>query len=303
MEDTVLVTGCAGFIGSAVAEALLARGERVLGIDNFNSYYDPQLKRDRVARGSDPAYRVAEIDLADRAALSSLMAETRPARIVHLAAQAGVRYSFENPHAYIDSNIAGFVNLLEAARAAGNVRHFVYASSSSVYGANVKQPFSIDDPVERPISLYAATKRANELIAQVYAMQFGLCLTGLRYFTVYGPRQRPDMALHRAIDAALRGTPFPLFGDGSQRRDFTFVDDIVSANLLAAEADVPAGTVVNVAGGAVARLRDEELGQSGLVVELILLGFVLLLAAAIFAFWKAGGMTWLNDRLNSITTY
>ena len=233
MEDTVLVTGCAGFIGSAVAEALLARGERVVGLDNFNSYYDPRLKRDRVARGTDPAYRVVEIDLADRAALSSLMAETRPARVIHLAAQAGVRYSFENPHAYIDSNIAGFVNLLEAARVAGNVRHFVYASSSSVYGANVKQPFSIDDPVERPISLYAATKRANELIAQVYAMQFGLRLTGLRYFTVYGPWGRPDMAPLKFARAIFEGKPIEVYGEGDMRRDFTYIDDIVDGTLRA----------------------------------------------------------------------
>ena len=238
-EDRVLVTGCAGFIGAAVCEALLARGERVLGIDNFNPYYDPRLKRDRIERirhsphFRESAFELAELDIADRAAVGALLADRRPGRIVHLAAQAGVRYSFENPQAYVDSNLTGFVTLLEAARAAGNVAHFVYASSSSVYGANTKQPFSIDDPVNHPISLYAATKRANELIAYVYAVQFGLRLTGLRYFTVYGPWGRPDMAPFKFARAIFAGKPIEVYGHGDMRRDFTYIDDIVDGTLRA----------------------------------------------------------------------
>jgi UDP-glucuronate 4-epimerase len=239
----ILVTGSAGFIGQAVAQALLARGEAVVGLDNFNPYYDPQLKRDRVARLTDSRYTQVEADLTDRAALSALFARHRPRRIVHLAAQAGVRYSFENPHAYVDSNVAGFVNLLELARAAGDVEHFVYASSSSVYGANTKQPFSIDDPVDQPVSLYAATKRANELIAAVYARQFGLRLTGLRYFTVYGPWGRPDMAPMKFARALFEGREIEVYGHGDMQRDFTYIDDIVGGTLAALDGTARFGDV------------------------------------------------------------
>lgn len=233
MRKLILVTGCAGFIGSAVTEALLARGEQVLGIDNFNAYYDPRLKRDRVARRKHSSFLLAEMDLADRDALTALMKREQPGRIIHLAAQAGVRYSFENPHAYVDTNIAGFVNLLETARNTGTVEHFLYASSSSVYGANTKQPFSIDDPVDQPVSLYAATKRANELIASVYAMQFGLRMTGLRFFTVYGPWGRPDMAPMKFARSILEGKPIDVYGHGDMQRDFTYIDDIVDGTLRA----------------------------------------------------------------------
>jgi UDP-glucuronate 4-epimerase len=230
----ILVTGSAGFIGQAVCGALLARGEAVVGLDSFNDYYDPQLKRDRVARiASHAGFTQVTADLADRAAVDALLARFRPDRIVHLAAQAGVRYSFERPQAYVDSNLVGFVNLLEAARRAGGVGHLVYASSSSVYGGNTKQPFSVDDPVDLPISLYAATKRANELIARVYALQFGLRLTGLRYFTVYGPWGRPDMAPVKFARALLRGQPIQVYGHGRMGRDFTFIDDIVAGTLAA----------------------------------------------------------------------
>jgi len=229
----ILVTGCAGFIGCEVVLALLARGETVVGVDNFNAYYDPRLKRDRAARLVHPAFTLAEADLADRAALAGVLERHAPERIVHLAAQAGVRYSFENPQAYVDSNLTGFVNLLEGARHGGRVSHFVYASSSSVYGANTKQPFAVTDPVDHPVSLYAATKRANELIAGVYATQFGLRLTGLRYFTVYGPWGRPDMAPVRFARAMCEGRPIEVYGQGAMQRDFTWIGDIVAGTLAA----------------------------------------------------------------------
>jgi len=233
-RNAVLVTGCAGFIGQALVRALLARGEQVLGVDNCNAYYDPKLKRARLAQCTGTGFRFFEADLADRAALEKIFRGAIPERIVHLAAQAGVRYSFENPQAYIDSNITAFVNLLECARAnAKSIRHFVYASSSSVYGANTRQPFSVDDPVEQPVSLYAATKRADELIAQVYARQFGLPLTGLRYFTVYGPWGRPDMAPLKFARAIFEGRPIEIYGQGDMQRDFTYIDDIVRGTLCA----------------------------------------------------------------------
>jgi len=230
----ILVTGSAGFIGHAVCAALLARGEAVTGLDNFNAYYDPALKRARVhtlkgARG----FSQVEADLADRAALAALLTRCRPDRIVHLAAQAGVRYSFENPDAYTSSNLVGFANLLQAARLDAAVRHVVYASSSSVYGGNTKLPFSVDDPVEQPLSLYAATKRANELMARVYALQFGLRLTGLRFFTVYGPWGRPDMAPLKFARALLEDQPIEVYGHGAMKRDFTYIDDIVAGTLAA----------------------------------------------------------------------
>jgi len=233
----ILVTGSAGFIGHAVCAALLSRGEAVVGLDNFNGYYDPSLKRDRIerVRGLPAAGRFDQIeeDLANRSAVDALLARFRPRRIVHLAAQAGVRYSFEHPEAYVQSNLVGFVNLLEAARRDGGIEHFVYASSSSVYGGNQKVPFSIADRVDDPISLYAATKRANELIAQVYALQFGLRLTGLRYFTVYGPWGRPDMAPVKFARALLEGRPIEVYGHGAMQRDFTYIDDIVAGTLAA----------------------------------------------------------------------
>ena len=230
----ILVTGSAGFIGQAVCAALLSRGESVAGLDNFNAYYDPQLKRDRIERiEGDSRFSQIEGDLADRAAIDALFARFRPRRIVHLAAQAGVRYSFEHPEVYVQSNLVGFVNLLEAARRNGGVEHFVYASSSSVYGGNRKQPFSITDRVDEPISLYAASKRANELIARVYALQFGLKLTGLRYFTAYGPWGRPDMAPVKFARALLDGRPIEVYGYGDMQRDFTYIDDIVAGTLAA----------------------------------------------------------------------
>jgi UDP-glucuronate 4-epimerase len=233
----ILVTGSAGFIGQAVCGALLARGESVVGLDNLNDYYDPQLKRDRLERIRQMApggrFDQVEADVADRPALDALLARWRPRRIVHLAAQAGVRYSFDHPQAYVRSNLAGFVNLLEAALDDGGIEHVVYASSSSVYGSNQKQPFSVTDRVDDPISLYAATKRANELIARVYALQFGLKLTGLRYFTVYGPWGRPDMAPVKFARALLENRPIEVYGHGDMQRDFTYIDDAVAGTLAA----------------------------------------------------------------------
>jgi UDP-glucuronate 4-epimerase len=233
----ILVTGSAGFIGRAVCTALLSRGESVVGLDNFNAYYDPQLKRDRLEQiqriGAGARFSQVEGDIADRSVVDALVARFRPRRIVHLAAQAGVRYSFEHPEAYVQSNLVGFVNLLEAARHSSGVEHFVYASSSSVYGGNPKQPFSITDRVDDPISLYAATKRANELMAHVYALQFGLKLTGLRYFTVYGPWGRPDMAPVKFARALLDGRPIEVYGHGNMQRDFTYIDDAVAGTLAA----------------------------------------------------------------------
>ena len=233
MSCSVLVTGCAGFIGSAVTAALLARGESVVGVDNLNDYYDPGLKRARLDGNRHDRFSFVQGDIADMAAMRGVFAQHDIDRVIHLAAQAGVRYSFENPQAYIASNLAGTVNLLELARAHANLRHFVYASSSSVYGANTRQPFSVDDPVEQPVSLYAATKRSGELIAQVYALQFGLRLTGLRYFTVYGPWGRPDMAPLTFARAIFEGREIEIYGHGDMQRDFTYIDDIVAGTLAA----------------------------------------------------------------------
>ena len=223
----VLVTGAAGFIGSALSARLLARGDQVLGFDNLNDYYDPTLKQARLARLSpQPGFSFVKASLEDRAALESAFSEFKPQRVVNLAAQAGVRYSLENPHAYIDSNIVGFTNILEACRH-GGVEHLVYASSSSVYGANRKLPFSVQDPVDHPVSLYAATKKANELMAHTYSHLFALPTTGLRFFTVYGPWGRPDMALFLFTRKILAGEPIEVFNHGKHTRDFTYVDDIV----------------------------------------------------------------------------
>ena len=223
----VLVTGAAGFIGMHVAERLLAAGIEVVGTDNLNDYYDPSLKTARLARlEGAPGFSFRRLDVADRPGMAALFEAGRFDRVVHLAAQAGVRYSLRNPHAYADSNLVGFVNVLEGCRHTG-VGHLVYASSSSVYGGNLKMPFSEHDPVGHPVSLYAATKRANELMAHTYSHLFGLPTTGLRFFTVYGPWGRPDMAAFLFVDAILSGRPIDVFNHGDMRRDFTYVDDIV----------------------------------------------------------------------------
>jgi UDP-glucuronate 4-epimerase len=223
----ILVTGAAGFIGMHTALVLLERGDEVVGIDNLNDYYDPQLKRDRLARLRQyERFRFAQIDVADRAAMEALFADEKFDRVVHLAAQAGVRYSLVNPHAYAESNLTGFLNVLEGCRH-NKVAHLVYASSSSVYGGNTKMPFSEHDSVDHPVSLYAATKKANELMAHTYSHLYGLPTTGLRFFTVYGPWGRPDMALFLFVDAVLKGRSIDVFNYGKMRRDFTYIDDIV----------------------------------------------------------------------------
>ena len=223
----VLVTGAAGFIGSHLSERLLARGDEVLGYDNLNAYYDPALKEARLARLTpQDGFSFVRASLEDRAALEAAFDDFRPQRVVNLAAQAGVRYSLENPHAYIESNIVGFLNILEACRHRG-IEHLVYASSSSVYGANRKLPFAVEDSVDHPVSMYAATKKANELMAHTYSHLFGLPTTGLRFFTVYGPWGRPDMALFLFTKKILAGEPIDVFNHGHHTRDFTYVDDIV----------------------------------------------------------------------------
>jgi UDP-glucuronate 4-epimerase len=223
----IFVTGAAGFIGFHVSKRLLERGEEIAGIDNINDYYDPALKHARldILRKFD-RFQFIRADIADRAAMEELFARHKPQRVVHLAAQAGVRYSLTNPHAYTESNITGFLNILEGCRHHG-VEHLVYASSSSVYGANTKQPFSEHDNIDHPVSLYAATKKANELMAHTYAHLFGVASTGLRFFTVYGPWGRPDMALFRFTRGILAGEPIPVFNEGRMIRDFTYIDDIV----------------------------------------------------------------------------
>jgi UDP-glucuronate 4-epimerase len=223
----VLVTGSAGFIGSALSLRLLARGDEVLGIDNLNDYYDVGLKQARLARVLDrPGFTDLRLDLEDRAGIAAAFAEHRPERVVNLAAQAGVRYSIENPLAYVDTNLVGFAHILEGCRHNG-VEHLVYASSSSVYGANTTMPFSVHDNVDHPLSLYAASKKANELMAHTYSHLYDLPTTGLRFFTVYGPWGRPDMALFKFTRAILAGEPIDVFNYGHHRRDFTYVDDIV----------------------------------------------------------------------------
>ncbi|MDW2980726.1 MAG: NAD-dependent epimerase [Rhodanobacter sp.] len=223
----ILVTGTAGFIGAALAQRLLARGDAVHGIDNHNSYYDPALKEARLARFIDhPNYTHQRADLADAGAVNHAFATFRPQRVVNLAAQAGVRYSLQNPQAYVSSNLVGFVNILEGCRH-GNVEHLVYASSSSVYGANRKLPFAVEDAVDHPVSLYAASKKANELMAHTYSHLYGLPTTGLRFFTVYGPWGRPDMSPILFADRISRGEPIDVFNFGHHSRDFTYVDDIV----------------------------------------------------------------------------
>ncbi len=223
----ILVTGAAGFIGSTLSKRLLARGDEVIGLDNLNDYYDPTLKQARLDLLIDkPGFHFVKEDLENKEAIKQLFELTRPQRVMHLAAQAGVRYSLTNPHAYIDSNIQGTINILEGCRHT-QVEHLAYASSSSVYGANTNMPFSIHSNIDHPLSLYAATKKANELMAHTYSHLYRLPTTGLRFFTVYGPWGRPDMSLFLFTKSILEGKPIDVFNYGNHRRDFTYVDDIV----------------------------------------------------------------------------
>ncbi|WP_316230500.1 NAD-dependent epimerase [Bradyrhizobium sp. SZCCHNR1051] len=228
-DHPILVTGAAGFIGFHLSQRLLAEGRQVVGIDNINAYYDPKLKEARLdILKAAPGFTFHKLDLIDRAGIKALFAQHRFPAVVHLAAQAGVRYSLENPHAYVDANLEGFINVLEGCRHHG-CEHLLFASSSSVYGANTKLPFSVKDNVDHPISLYAASKKANELMAHSYSHLYRLPATGLRFFTVYGPWGRPDMAMFIFAKAILAGQPVRLFNQGRMRRDFTYVDDIVQA--------------------------------------------------------------------------
>jgi UDP-glucuronate 4-epimerase len=236
----ILVTGTAGFIGSHVAIKLLERGDHVVGIDNMSDYYDVGLKKARLARFEGHAnYTHIHADLADRAAIEAAFATHRPQRVINLAAQAGVRYAAQNPHVYVDSNVTGFLHVLEGCRHHG-VEHLIFASTSSVYGANTKMPFSEHDPTEHPLTLYAATKKANEMMAHSYAHLYGMSCTGLRFFTVYGPWGRPDMALFLFTKAILNGETIDLFNNGRHKRSFTYVDDIVEG--IVRILDVPSGT-------------------------------------------------------------
>ena len=228
IERSALVTGAAGFIGFHLSRRLLEIGWDVVGIDNLNDYYDPSLKRARLEIiEKDERFTFQQLDIADRAGMERLFEENEFSVVVNLAAQAGVRYSIENPRAYIDANIVGFLNILEGCRHSDSVRHLVYASSSSVYGANTSYPFSVRDNVDHPVSLYAATKKSNELMAHTYSHLYGLPTTGLRFFTVYGPWGRPDMALFKFTRAIRAGEPIDVYGHGDMRRDFTYIDDIV----------------------------------------------------------------------------
>ncbi|MGB7442578.1 MAG: NAD-dependent epimerase [Coleofasciculaceae cyanobacterium] len=223
----VLVTGAAGFIGFYLSQRLIARGDQVVGLDNINSYYDVSLKKDRLEQlQNQSGFSFCELDLADREGMSKLFAQQKFDLVAHLAAQAGVRYSITNPHAYVDSNLVGFVNILEGCRHS-QVKHLVFASSSSVYGANTKIPFAVEDNVDHPVSLYAATKKANELMAHTYSHLYALPTTGLRFFTVYGPWGRPDMAYFIFTKRILEGKPIDVFNHGKMQRDFTYIDDII----------------------------------------------------------------------------
>ncbi len=237
---TTLVTGAAGFIGFHVASRLMARGDRVIGLDNVNDYYSTQLKRDRIAelRRGHNSFDFLEVDFADDRALEAALAGKEFDRIVHLGAQAGVRYSIENPRAYVQSNLVGHLNLMEIARHRGS-SHLVYASSSSVYGGNDTLPFQVEDRVDHPLSLYAATKKADELMSETYAHLYRLPQTGLRFFTVYGPWGRPDMAMWLFTKAILAGEPINVFGEGNMRRDFTYIDDIVTGVVAALDNPPP----------------------------------------------------------------
>ena len=242
-DQAILVTGAAGFIGFHVARQLLAEGRSVVGLDNLNSYYDPALKQARLSLlGNERRFSFVQADLADRETMAALFARHRFPEVVHLAAQAGVRYSIEQPQSYVDSNLQGFLNLLEGCRNYG-CRHLVYASSSSVYGANTKLPFSVQDRTDHPVSFYAATKKANEVMAQSYSHLYRLPVTGLRFFTIYGPWGRPDMAMFLFVNAIMAGEPIRLFNHGKMRRDFTYIDDVtrvVSKLIDLVPADNPA---------------------------------------------------------------
>ena len=270
-----LVTGAAGFIGAAVSDALLARGGEVIGIDSLNDYYDPALKQARLARLSDrhgARFTFKTVDFADAAALDAALQGEAFDRIVHLGAQAGVRYSIENPAVYGQSNLIGHLNMLELARAR-RVAHCVYASSSSVYGGSTSVPFRVEDRVDRPVSLYAATKRANEIMSESYAHLYRLPLTGLRFFTVYGPWGRPDMMLWIFTKAMFAGEPIPVFNDGKMERDFTFIDDIV-AGVLAVHDNPPPDDGQTKAGGSIAPHRLYNIGNNrseplGRVIDLL----------------------------------
>lgn len=242
-DQAILVTGAAGFIGFHVARQLLAEGRSVVGLDNLNSYYDPALKQARLAQlGNESRFSFVQADLADRETMAALFARHRFSEVVHLAAQAGVRHSIEHPHSYADSNLQGFLNVLEGCRRCG-CRHLVYASSSSVYGANTKLPFSVQDRTDHPVSFYAATKKANEVMAQSYSHLYRLPVTALRFFTIYGPWGRPDMAMFLFVNAIMAGHPIRLFNHGKMRRDFTYIDDVtrvVSKLIDLVPADNPA---------------------------------------------------------------
>ena len=246
MHKKILVTGSAGFIGAALAQRLLERGDLVLGVDNHNDYYDPSLKEARLALFKDhPNYLHVRMDISERVKLAELFEQHKPEYVVNSAAQAGVRYSIENPSAYIDSNIVGFANILEACRH-HQIKHLVYASSSSVYGANTQMPFSTHKGVNHPLSLYAATKKSNELMAHAYSYLYGLPTTGLRFFTVYGPWGRPDMALFKFTKAILSSEPIKVYNYGKHKRDFTYIDDIVEG--LVRVIDNPASSDLNWSG-------------------------------------------------------
>lgn len=242
-DQAILVTGAAGFIGFHVARQLLAEGRSVVGLDNLNSYYDPALKQARLAQlGNESCFSFVQADLADREMMAALFARHRFSEVVHLAAQAGVRHSIEHPQSYVDSNLQGFLNVLEGCRRCG-CRHLVYASSSSVYGANTKLPFSVQDRTDHPVSFYAATKKANEVMAQSYSHLYRLPVTALRFFTIYGPWGRPDMAMFLFVNAIMAGQPIRLFNHGKMRRDFTYIDDVtrvVSKLIDLVPADNPA---------------------------------------------------------------
>ena len=259
----VLVTGAAGFIGSTVSHRLLRRGDSVVGIDSVNDYYDPRIKHDRLARLAEAGgerFAFERVDFADEAALDAALAGKAFDRIVHLGAQAGVRYSIENPRAYLKSNLAGHLNLLEIGRHR-RVEHMVYASSSSVYGGNKTLPFRVEDRVDQPLSLYAATKKADELMSETYAHLYRLPQTGLRFFTVYGPWGRPDMAMWLFTKAIFAGQPIDVFGEGNMRRDFTYIDDIVSGITACLDNPPPDDGLVK-AGGSISPHRLYNIGNS-----------------------------------------
>lgn len=272
---TILITGAAGFIGFHLADALMARGDRVIGIDDLNAYYDPRLKQarlDTLGERHGDAFTFHALDFADEAALEAALAGAEFDRVAHLGAQAGVRYSLENPRAYVRSNLVGHVNLLELARHRG-IGHLVYASSSSVYGANEKLPFSVEDRVDHPMSLYAATKKADELMSETYAHLYRLPQTGLRFFTVYGPWGRPDMAMWLFTSAILEGRPIQVFNHGRMQRDFTYIDDIV-AGIVACLDQPPADDGSTKAGGSRAPHRIYNIGNNrpeelGTLIDLI----------------------------------